>query len=292
VAIALEQTVTGSTLTGDITLTSWTPVSNELLLIFIAQRDEAIAPSASGNGLTWVEVANVDNVQGQNGVSVWRAMGASPSTGSITVTLSGNTRPAFAVACRFSGVDTSGTNGSGAVENSGTADGPAVDDNDMQVSVTTLTDNAWAIAVGTYRNNTFTVPGDQTGISTGNLVGSGGDTTTCSVWYKAVATAGSTTLGGTDCLSGVADWCCIAVSVKPAVTGVNGSLSATLGAVTSSAAGTVAVTGASAPSLGAVTSSAAGQVANNGALAKTLGSLNRQSGAGTVANTGALPLRP
>jgi len=287
VVIAVEQTVTGSTTTGNVTLTSWTPVANELVLLFIAQRNEAIAPSVSGNGLTWVEVANVDNVQGQNGVSVWRAMGSSPSTGSITVTLTGNTFPAFAVACRFSGVDTGGTNGSGAVENSGTADGPAVDDNDMQVSVTTLTDNAWAIAVGTYRNNTFTVPGDQTGISTGNLVGSGGDTTTCSVWYKAVATAGSTTLGGTDCLSGAADWCCIAVSVKPAVTGVNGSLSATLGAVTSSAAGTVAVTGASAPSLGAVISSAAGQVANNGALAKTFGSLTG-SGAGTVANNGAL----
>ncbi|HNT76859.1 MAG TPA: hypothetical protein PKH77_17755, partial [Anaerolineae bacterium] len=256
--IVAEQTITGSTTSGNITLPSWTPGANQLCQLFIAQRNESIAPSVSGNGLTWVEVENVDNTQGQNGVSVWRAMGATPTTGSITVTLSGNSLPAFAVAICFSGVDTSGTNGSGAVEASGTAAGPATDNADMQVSVTTVTANAWAVAVGTYRNNTFTVPGGQTGLSVGNAAGTGGDTTTCSVWYKSVASPGSTTLGGTGCINSAADWCCIAVSIKPESTGVAGELTKTLGALTVDATGTVAVAGELTKTLGALTVDATG----------------------------------
>lgn len=213
-AIALEQTVTGLDAGSSITLTSWTPGSNELCLLFIAQRNEALAPSVSGNGLTWVEVANIDNTQGQNGVSVWRAMGASPTTGSITVTnVSGFD---VAVACRFSGVDTGGTNGSAAVEASGTAAGPAVDDDDAQVSVTTVTDNAWAVAALTHRSATFTTPGGQTTVSINNTNGSAGNTTTCSVVRKTITPAGSATLGGANSLSAATDWCGIAVSVKPA----------------------------------------------------------------------------
>lgn len=213
-AIALEQTVTGLDAGSSITLTSWTPGSNELCLLFIAQRNEALAPSVSGNGLTWVEVANIDNTQGQNGVSVWRAMGASPTTGSITVTnVSGFD---VAVACRFSGVDTGGTNGSAAVEASGTAAGPAVDNDDAQVSVTTVTDNAWAVAALTHRSATFTTPGGQTTVSINNTNGSAGNTTTCSVVRKTITPAGSATLGGANSLSAATDWCGIAVSVKPA----------------------------------------------------------------------------
>lgn len=213
-AIALEQTVTGLDAGSSITLTSWTPAANELVLLFIAQRNEALVPSVSGNGLTWISVANVDNTQGQNGVAIYRAMGASPSTGSIVVTnVSGFD---VAVACRFSGVDIGGTNGSAAVEASGTAAGPAVDDDDAQVDVTTVTDNAWALAVFTHRSATFTTPGDQTTVSINNTNGSAGNTTTCSVVRKTITPAGSATLGGANSLSAATDWCAAAVSVKPA----------------------------------------------------------------------------
>jgi len=132
-AIALEQTVTGLDAGSSITLTSWTPAANELVLLFVAQRNEALVPSVSGNGLTWVSVATVDGNQGQNGLAVFRAMGSSPTTGSISVTnVSGFD---VAVACRFSGADTSGTNGSGAIDASATTAGPAVDDNDMKLQM-------------------------------------------------------------------------------------------------------------------------------------------------------------
>lgn len=217
-AIALAETVTGSTPDqASFTLTSWTPGANELVLVFVAIRDETKTVTVSGNGLTFVESINLDNAQGQNGVHVFRAMAASPTTGQITVSIASNTLPVFAVACRFTGMDTSGTNGSGAVEATGTAAGPPVtDDDDMQGDVTTVTANAWAVAVGTHRNSTFTVPGGQTQISINNTVGSGGALTSCSVWYKAVVSPAATTLGGANDLSAVNDWCVGLVSIRPA----------------------------------------------------------------------------
>lgn len=258
-AIALEQTVTGLDAGSSITLASWTPAANELVLLFIAQRNEALVPSVSGNGLTWVSVANVDNTQGQNGVAIYRAMGASPSTGSITVTNTSGFD--VAVACRFSGMDIGGTNGSAAVEASGTATGPAVDDDDAQVSVTTVTDNAWALAVFTHRSATFSTPGDQTTVSINNVNGSAGNTTTCSVVRKTITPAGSATLGGANDLSAATDWCAAAVSIKPAT-----AVSVTPNASASSAA-TVGAAIQGSLALSPAVASAASSAPNPGVMA-------------------------
>jgi len=224
-AIAAAETVVGSMTTGDsFTLTSWTPGSNELVLLAVAVRDESIAVTASGNGLTFVQVADVDNTQGQGGITLFRAMGASPSTGSITVTMTGNLKPAMAIATRFSGVDTSGTHGSGAVEASATNVGPGTDDDDMLQAVSTVTANAWAVAAGWGRSQAFTVPGGEAAVSSSpssvnQTAGSGGDITRCSVWYEGpVATPASTQLGAANDLAAAGDWAMIVVSVKPAAT--------------------------------------------------------------------------
>src|SRR5690554_2174423 len=103
-AIVAEETVTGTAEGTSLSLDSWTPGSNELVLLAVGVRDESVTLTPSGNGLTWVEIADVDNVQGQCGITVWRAMGASPSAGQISVSASGSTAMA-AVATRFSGVD-------------------------------------------------------------------------------------------------------------------------------------------------------------------------------------------
>lgn len=215
-AIVREETIIAKGSGASLSLTSWTPGSNELVLVSIAMRDETVTHSVSGNGLTFVQVADVDNVQGQNGIALYRAMGASPSTGQITVTLMGNSSPAIARAHRFSGVDTSGTNGSGAVEASVTNSGPDPDDDDMLDSITTLTNDAWAVAFGTHRNSTFTEDAGETALNINDSEGSGGDITTLSAWYEAVATAGSTQLGVANDLSTARDWTLILVSIKPA----------------------------------------------------------------------------
>lgn len=218
-SIAVEETLVAGLGDGggnSFSFASWTPGSNELVLVGVGQRDESISISVAGNGLTFVEIANVDNVQGQLGVALFRAMGASPTTGQITVTVTGNTEPVSAVVTRFSGVDTSGTNGSGAIEATATDVGPDPDNDDMLISVTTVTANAWALACGGHRARTFTVPGGQTAISINQMYGTGGSVATCSTWYVTVAIPAATTVGGLADLSFDSDWCIIGVSIKPA----------------------------------------------------------------------------
>jgi hypothetical protein len=221
--------VTGGALTGNtFTLTSWTPTANTLCLIGVFQRNEAITPTVAGNGLTWVQVATVDDGDAVAGMSVFRAMGASPSAGQITVTVTGNLVPANAIAICLSGTDTSGTNGSGAVEASDTeATLAAGDNNDLEASVTTLTNNAWAILFGETRNRTFTTPSGQTAIATNLTHGTGGNMIRSHCIYTPAPTAGVYTLGGPNSMSGATDWTAIIVSVKPASGG--GGAAATVG---------------------------------------------------------------
>lgn len=224
---APTEVVTGST-TSDtsFTLTSWTPAANDLILVGVGVRDESKTVTVSGNGLTFVEVADVDNVQGQCGVTLFRAQGASPTTGQITVSISGNSLPVGAIAARWSDMATGGTHGSEAVEAYSTNAGPDPDDDDMLESVTTVTDGATAVAFGTHRTKTFTVPGGETAVSINLAAGSGGNLTTSSMWRQDVPSAGSTQLGDTADLSGDTDWCMIVVSLKPAGGGTqSGSLS-------------------------------------------------------------------
>jgi len=155
---------------------------------------------------------------------------AAPTSGSITVTIgSGNTLPVVVSATRFAGADTSGANGSGAIEAVATNAGPPVtDDKNMKINVTTLAANAWAYAAGTHRLATFTVPPGETAISINNTAGSSGDTTKLSTWYEAVPTPGTVTLGADNDLSSVRDWAVIAVSIKPGAGAANAAPSVAL----------------------------------------------------------------
>ena len=78
----------------------------------------------------------------------------------------------------------------------------------------------------------------------------------------------------------------LSLNYTQAATGVTGTLAATLGEVTSTAAGAVAIAGASAVTLGAVTSAAAGVASIDGVSSQTLGAATA-TGAGTVAVAGA-----
>lgn len=106
---------------------SITPSSNNLVLLTIALRNgNSINPSVSsitGNGLTWVKVNSVvydTTSTSRRTVEVWRALGASPSSGAVTVNFT-ETETAYAYSIdQFSGVDTTGTNGSGAIVQSTT----------------------------------------------------------------------------------------------------------------------------------------------------------------------------
>lgn len=101
---------------------SVSPTSNALVLLAVSIRNGASTnpgtPSVSGNSLTWVLINSIvyDSTSGsRRAVFLFRAMGASPSSGAITITPAETDTDAAWVVDESTGVDTSGTNGSGAI---------------------------------------------------------------------------------------------------------------------------------------------------------------------------------
>ena len=212
-----QETVSGSTTAStSFTLTSWTPAANDLVLVGVMMRTTTITPSVSGNGLTFTLVNSRVNDRAQGAVYVFRGMAASPTTGQITITLTGNAKPAWAQAVRYSGANTGGTNGSGAVDVSSTnSSGSGSGDVNMQASTTTLATNDLLAAFAISRTSpTFTVPGGQDVVSVNNTVGSGGDLIKAHTWEMTTTTAGSYTTGGNSSLSASADWAVVNVAIK------------------------------------------------------------------------------
>lgn len=103
---------------------SITPGSNRLVLVEVSTRTNASVtpntPTLSGNGLTWVQIgSSVDWDTGgtsRKRTSLFRSMGASPSTGALTFDFAGQSQTHCAwTVDECTGMDTSGTNGSGAI---------------------------------------------------------------------------------------------------------------------------------------------------------------------------------
>jgi hypothetical protein len=127
---------------------SVTPGANKLILACIAwsASSDIGPPALSGNGLTWVlEDQVVESATGNRELAIFRAMGASPSAGAVTIDppsadVTGLTWAIYEVG----GVDTSGTNGSGAVRQS---------EVNSSASATSLT--VTLAAFGSANNGTF-----------------------------------------------------------------------------------------------------------------------------------------
>jgi hypothetical protein len=78
---------------------------------------------------SWTQVASVDYDPiglPLGRLVVFRAMSASPGSGPITITFSGNVSNSDWIVSQWTGVDQSGTNGSGAIGQIGSARGDAV----------------------------------------------------------------------------------------------------------------------------------------------------------------------
>jgi hypothetical protein len=102
------------------TTASITPTANRLQLAAVAagKSGTVTQPTLTGNGLTWTFVTRVDHDTSGTFASLFlfRAMGASPSAGTAAIAFGGVTHLACCWAFdEFSGVDTSGTDGSGAI---------------------------------------------------------------------------------------------------------------------------------------------------------------------------------
>lgn len=95
-----------------------TPKANHLILawVYTIAATTPTTPTASGNGLTWVEVATVLDSDSLRRLTLFRALGTAPTAGSLTFDFASQTQTGcvWSVA-EFSGVDTGGTNGSSAI---------------------------------------------------------------------------------------------------------------------------------------------------------------------------------
>ena len=122
-----------------------TTTDNQLLLAFVSAADylgHTTVASVSGGGLTWEPVARTDVQPGSS--EIWRAFAGSPLTStSVTVTLT-NAAPASVTVVSFSGVDTSGVNGSGAIGAVSSGNGTGA----PTAALTTTHDHSWVFGVG------------------------------------------------------------------------------------------------------------------------------------------------
>lgn len=105
------------------------PTANRLILLTVSSRTGITAnpnqPTVTGNGLTWVAINSIvydTTSSSRRRVTLFRAMGAAPSAGAVAIDFGGQaqTDVGWSVDQSSSGVDISGTNGSGAIVQSAT----------------------------------------------------------------------------------------------------------------------------------------------------------------------------
>lgn len=205
---------------------SITPTANACVLLSFGSRDganpvggPADPTSIAGNGLTWVKVVSrssglVDATSNASGrIWVYRAMGASPTAGAITITWAAAQTHASWDVTEYTGVDTSGTNCSGAIVQSAGNNSAA---QGSQASPATVTmGSAPSSASNTthaftrYAVNVAMTPG--TGYTQLSQNGSVGDGTR----YMAENNLNSQTATANN--GGAAIWIILAVEVKAAV---------------------------------------------------------------------------
>lgn len=110
---------------------SISPTANRLVLAGVVSHNTTTlaSPTLTGNGLTWVSVAAV-NLGSARRLSVFRAMGSSPSAGAVTIDFGAVSQTACCWSIvQLTNPNTSGTNGSGAIVQS---------DTNSAVTVTTI----------------------------------------------------------------------------------------------------------------------------------------------------------
>jgi hypothetical protein len=200
---------------------SWTPVANRLYLASVTTRTgitvDPTVPTASGNGLTWVQVATAlydDTSSSRRRVTLFRALGASPTTGSLTFDEAGQsqTNACWAVD-EVTGMDTTGTNGSGAIVQSV----PGVDVSGLASSLTITLAAFSSVNNATYGAFGYVTAGGTITVGSGfTLLGDtfgGGSMRSTTEWKTANDTTVDLTIDGPQQIGG------IAVEIKQAVVG-------------------------------------------------------------------------
>lgn len=130
------------------TTASVTPTANALIEVDVMNAatltGDLGTPTLSGNGLTYVQIATMpwrSNASPTRRVTRFRAMGSAPSAGAITIDFAGLTQ----IDClwsvkEYTGIDTTGINGSGAIVQSATNFDDAITTTSITVTLASFGD--------------------------------------------------------------------------------------------------------------------------------------------------------
>lgn len=117
--------------TSTFTTGSIAPAPNALVTVAVLSHQSSAAvsdPILTGAGMTWQVVASVayDGATPLDRLTIYRAMSAAPGSGPLMIKTSATVSNCQWIVSQWSGVDQSGTNGSGAIVQTGSATGAAV----------------------------------------------------------------------------------------------------------------------------------------------------------------------
>lgn len=164
-SISIDASVSrnGASASSSVSTTAFSTNSgNELLLAFVAtdylSGSNTTVTSMSGAGLTWTLVRRTNVQSGSS--EIWRAFATAPlSSVVVTASLSQSVLSSITV-LSYIGIDTSGTNGSGAVGATGSAN---TGRGAPSASLVTTRNGSWVFAVGNDYDNAIprTVPSGQ-----------------------------------------------------------------------------------------------------------------------------------
>ncbi len=150
-----------------------TQSGNELLLAFVAtdyiSGSNTTVTSVAGAGVTWTLVKRTNTQKGT--AEIWRAFAGTPvSNATVTATLSQRVLSAITV-MTYAGVDTTGTNGSGAI---GATAGANASTGTPSASLVTTRNGSWVFGVGNdYDNALSRTPDSGQALVSQNLTSSG-----------------------------------------------------------------------------------------------------------------------
>lgn len=103
---------------------SITPSADKLIIAIVTSSKGSApdVPTLAGCNLTWVQIAtnNYDSTGTQRTMTMFRALGSSPTSGAVTATFAGTQTACTIIIDEITNADTSGTNGSGAIVQSAT----------------------------------------------------------------------------------------------------------------------------------------------------------------------------
>lgn len=154
--------------TNSVTTGSFDTAGTNRIIIVTSDSSQDAGPSgiSSSSGLTFVQIeSNKTKGAGNGVVAVWRAL-ASSQLATETVTVTYTSLPhASVVVMVFSGIDITGTNGSGAIGATATANDTTFGSTTIAVSVTTTRPGSLVIGgLGESSNKTFTANSGETAV--------------------------------------------------------------------------------------------------------------------------------